>query len=87
MCGIIGYIGTENAVPIILDGLKRLEYQGYDSSGIAVMNKDGFTVTKQKGRLSELETSKTGNGLYWHWAYPMGYPWRTIRYKFSSPSG
>ena len=57
MCGIIGYTGTENAVPIILDGLKRLEYRGYDSSGIAIMGSDGFEVVKQKGRLSALEAS------------------------------
>jgi glucosamine--fructose-6-phosphate aminotransferase (isomerizing) len=55
VCGIIGYIGKENAVPIILDGLKKLEYRGYDSSGIAVMGWEGFSMVKQKGRLSELE--------------------------------
>ena len=57
MCGIIGYTGTENAVPIIVDGLKRLEYRGYDSAGVAVMNEGGFEVVKQKGRLSVLEAS------------------------------
>jgi len=56
MCGIIGYVGKKNVVPIILDGLKRLEYRGYDSAGIAVMDKDGFNVVKQKGRLSALES-------------------------------
>ena len=55
MCGIIGYVGMENAVPVILDGLKRLEYRGYDSAGIAVLNEQGFGVVKQKGRLSSLE--------------------------------
>ena len=55
MCGIIGYVGTEDAVPIILDGLKRLEYRGYDSAGIAVYSEHGIRVVKQKGRLSSLE--------------------------------
>ncbi|MDR1836166.1 MAG: glutamine--fructose-6-phosphate transaminase (isomerizing) [Treponema sp.] len=55
MCGIIGYVGKEDAVPIIVEGLKKLEYRGYDSAGIAVYGKDGFDVVKQKGRLAALE--------------------------------
>jgi glucosamine--fructose-6-phosphate aminotransferase (isomerizing) len=55
MCGIIGYVGKEDAVPIIVDGLKKLEYRGYDSAGIAIYGKNGFDVVKQKGRLASLE--------------------------------
>jgi len=55
MCGIIGYIGKEDAVPIIVDGLKKLEYRGYDSAGIAIYGENGFDVVKQKGRLAILE--------------------------------
>ncbi|MDR0503992.1 MAG: glutamine--fructose-6-phosphate transaminase (isomerizing) [Treponema sp.] len=55
MCGIIGYIGKEDAVPIIIDGLKKLEYRGYDSAGIAIYGQNGFDVVKQKGRLAALE--------------------------------
>ena len=55
MCGIIGYIGNENSAPIIIDGLKKLEYRGYDSAGIAVFRDNGFDMVKQKGRLAALE--------------------------------
>ncbi len=54
MCGIVGYIGQNNAHEVILNGLKRLEYRGYDSAGIAVQN-DGLTIIKQKGKVGELE--------------------------------
>src|SRR3954470_19765991 len=54
MCGIVAYVGTQQAVPIILKGLRRLEYRGYDSAGIAVLNGD-LNVFKKKGKVSELE--------------------------------
>jgi len=55
MCGIIGYVGKEDAVPIIVEGLKKLEYRGYDSAGIAVNRNGCFDIVKQKGRLAALE--------------------------------
>ncbi len=64
MCGIIGYVGSESAVPIIIEGLKKLEYRGYDSAGIAVYNTPGFKVVKQKGRLAALESALNGCPVY-----------------------
>ena len=55
MCGIVGYVGGKQAAPILMDGLKRLEYRGYDSAGLAVRQGDGrIEVVKAKGRLSAL---------------------------------
>lgn len=66
MCGIIGYIGKENSVPIIVDGLKKLEYRGYDSAGIAVYGRTGVNVIKQKGRLVALEARLVNQPLESH---------------------
>jgi len=55
MCGIVGYVGFRNATDILLDGLKRLEYRGYDSAGVAVKTEEGLKVAKRSGKLSALE--------------------------------
>jgi glucosamine--fructose-6-phosphate aminotransferase (isomerizing) len=62
MCGIVGYVGFRQAYPVIIKGLKRLEYRGYDSAGIALLN-GGLNVYKKKGKVSELEDSLTETDL------------------------
>jgi len=62
MCGIVGFTGAQQAAPILLDGLSKLEYRGYDSAGIAVRDGENETeVVKAKGRLKAL-AEKTDNG-------------------------
>jgi glucosamine--fructose-6-phosphate aminotransferase (isomerizing) len=64
VCGIVGYVGSREATEVLIEGLKRLEYRGYDSAGVAVMNGTGVQVRKAVGRLSELEKALSGNGIH-----------------------
>jgi len=65
VCGIVGYVGHQSAVPILVEGLHRLEYRGYDSAGLAVQGKHGIVVHKRKGKVREMEASlpKRFNGV------------------------
>lgn len=64
MCGIVGYIGGKSASPILLDGLKKLEYRGYDSAGIAVFENNSVEICKTKGRIADLEKKLESEGEF-----------------------
>src|SRR3954462_6527556 len=64
MCGIVGYVGSKVATPVLIDGLKRLEYRGYDSAGIAMSNGNGLETRKAKGKISMLESAVNGNPVH-----------------------
>ena len=61
MCGIVGYTGAQAAAPLLLDGLKKLEYRGYDSAGVAVESGSGIRMIKASGHIANL-AEKTKNG-------------------------
>jgi glutamine---fructose-6-phosphate transaminase (isomerizing) len=63
MCGIVGYTGSKQAYPIVLKGLKRLEYRGYDSSGVALLNQGKIAIHKKKGKVADLEETLVGKEL------------------------
>src|SRR5688500_11922669 len=56
MCGIVGYVGAQDVLPILVDGLRRLEYRGYDSAGVAVQTGDGLRVVRALGKINQLAT-------------------------------
>jgi glutamine---fructose-6-phosphate transaminase (isomerizing) len=64
MCGIVAYVGHREAAPLIIKGLKRLEYRGYDSAGIALLNGSGLKVYKKKGKVVDLENELKGKSLH-----------------------
>jgi len=64
MCGIVGYVGTKVATPMLIEGLKRLEYRGYDSAGIAMSNGNGLETRKAKGKISQLEGVVNGSPIH-----------------------
>lgn len=66
MCGIVSYIGPREAYPVILKGLKRLEYRGYDSAGVALLNGSDLKVFKKQGKVASLEESLVGKNLHAH---------------------
>ena len=66
MCGIVGYVGSGEASRFLIDGLRRLEYRGYDSAGIAVYDKGTISIEKKKGRLANLEAALKEHPLTGH---------------------
>ena len=79
MCGIVGYVGKRSAQDVLLDGLEKLEYRGYDSAGVALALDGGIRVVKSKGRLTALREKLAAQQLLRHRPHPLGYPWRAQR--------
>jgi len=84
MCGIIGYIGERQVLPVLLEGLRRLEYRGYDSAGVVFLEDENIRVIKVKGKVFNLEEKIFNNfpqkpKAPGAWAYSLGYSWRTFR--------
>ena len=78
MCGIVGYIGEKKAYPILINGLKSLEYRGYDSAGIASLENDKICVMKDKGRVNNIQNLdglENLTGCIRNCTYKMGNPW------------
>lgn len=92
MCGIVGYIGTDDSKEILLRGLEKLEYRGYDSAGIALLNQEGFHIFKEKGRIQDLRrvvdpAIQAGVGIgHTRWA-THGKPSRKNAHPHQSASG
>ena len=61
MCGIVGYVGNRNVVTVVLEGLKKLEYRGYDSAGIGLIDKGKTSIVKCKGRIADVEKVMQNN--------------------------
>ena len=88
MCGIIGYVGKKAAAPILLEGLRRLEYRGYDSAGVAVLHGTDLLVRKKKGKiddgLARLLAAEPAAGQARHRPHPLGHARPALRRKLPS---
>lgn len=84
MCGIVGYVGENNSVDILMNGLYSLEYRGYDSAGISIVENDNIITFKSEGKIENLQNiidkNKKNRIKYWNRTYKMGDTWSAFRY-------